>query len=159
LDIILTEAQAGRFWDKVDKTGECWNWTGAKKAAGYGQLAVNKRMLIAHRVSYTLANGQIPDGVHIDHRCHNKSCVNPAHLRPATQKQNNENPGVLRSDNTSGYRGVTWDPKNKKWVATVFNLGKTVHVGRFSSIEHARDAAIEKRNELFTHNDLDKRAA
>lgn len=74
-----------RFWDKVDRRGpeECWEWLSSTRK-GYGQIAgeYGKRQpLPAHRVSYELEYGEIPDGFQIHHECHNRSCVNPAHLR------------------------------------------------------------------------------
>jgi hypothetical protein len=58
-----------RFWEKVDKTSGCWLWTAALWK-GYGRIAVGRRMVKAHRFSYELLIGPIPDGMTIDHRCH-----------------------------------------------------------------------------------------
>lgn len=80
-----------RFWAKVDKSGECWEWTGAKNRAGYGMLkagAANGSNTIAHRYSWTLVNGEIPDGLKILHKCDNPGCVRPSHLFLGTQKDN-----------------------------------------------------------------------
>jgi hypothetical protein len=70
-----------RFWAKVKKTDGCWHWTGATKA-GYGKCyePITLRALYAHRVSWQLQWGEIPDGYVIHHRCHNKLCVRPSHL-------------------------------------------------------------------------------
>lgn len=59
---------ANRFWAKVDKTDECWLWTGTLTSHGYGQFKVNNRRLRAHRVAYGLTIGPIPDGAILDHR-------------------------------------------------------------------------------------------
>jgi hypothetical protein len=76
-----------RFWEKVDKTSGCWLWTAALWK-GYGRIAVGRRMVKAHRFSYELLIGPIPDGMTIDHRCRVRSCVNPAHLEVVTNAEN-----------------------------------------------------------------------
>lgn len=149
----------GSFDAKVDKSGECWIWTGALASTGYGQLRVAGVIQLAHRLSYEWANGEIPAGAEIDHRCHVRSCVNPAHLRLATKKQNMENPAGLRQDNKSGVRGVSWHRQTGKWRASVGHNGRRFHVGLFASLAEAEAAVITKRNDLFTHNDADRTCA
>ena len=148
-----------RFWSYVDKTGACWEWTGGLNK-GYGQINTTRggtrRNLKAHRVSFELANGPIASGLEIDHICHNRRCVNPEHLRAVTHKQNNEHLQGAKASSTTGIRGVHWYPRTKKWVASVSHFGKSYHIGYFDNIAEAEAAAIAKRLELFTHNDLDR---
>lgn len=75
------------FWSYVffHEDG-CWEWTGAKTAAGYGQFT--RRKEYAHRHAYEDLVGPIPEGLVIDHLCRNPSCVNPDHLEPVTQREN-----------------------------------------------------------------------
>lgn len=83
--------ELARFWDKVDKGGECWPWLGATNPNGYGSIwapALGKTVR-AHRWSYEFHVGPIPDGMTIDHLCRNRGCVNPAHLEAVPFTENN----------------------------------------------------------------------
>jgi hypothetical protein len=81
-----------RFWQKVDKTDKCWEWTGALTGYGYGTVSRvidgKRRQLMAHRMAYEIAVGPIPEGLTIDHLCRNKKCVRPDHLEPVTITDN-----------------------------------------------------------------------
>jgi hypothetical protein len=77
-----------RFWNKVDKTDYCWNWTASLNENGYGLFRFNGKTSKAHRVSYIITFGEIADGLVIDHLCKNKKCVNPEHLDPVSQGEN-----------------------------------------------------------------------
>jgi len=74
----------------VEEWDDCWLWGRAVNWSGYGQMGMGGNPLaLAHRVSYELFIGLIPDGLHIDHLCGTRKCVNPAHLEAVTQQDNN----------------------------------------------------------------------
>jgi|HubBroStandDraft_6_1064221.scaffolds.fasta_scaffold00134_11 hypothetical protein len=86
-----------RFWKKVNKNGPipeyrpelgpCWLWLG-HTLRGYGLFNVSTGRRRAHRVLYEHINGPVPDGLGLDHLCRVRACVNPAHLEPVTNQEN-----------------------------------------------------------------------
>jgi len=85
------EDPAVRFWRKVSKTDSCWIWMAGVTSSGYGQFMVGKSPSIkayAHRFSWTLAHGPIPDGLFVCHRCDTPRCVRPDHLFLGTAREN-----------------------------------------------------------------------
>ncbi|QHB47973.1 hypothetical protein CHF19_10 [Pseudomonas phage CHF19] len=69
-------------------TSECLIFTGFKDAFGYGHSCHNGRKGYAHRIAYEKANGPIPKGLFVMHRCDNPSCINPNHLTLGTEADN-----------------------------------------------------------------------
>ncbi len=109
---LVGESPETRFWDKVNKdgprpeVGQCWEFTGATSASGYGELRVEGRAVKAHRVAYELFVEPIPDGMEIDHICRNRSCVNPLHLRVVRdlgQASNTANANLAKTECPRGH--------------------------------------------------------
>lgn len=89
-----------RFWSRVEKTDGCWNWTGDRSDDGYGRICIRgRRVCFAHRVSWEMHNGSIPEGMCVLHRCDNPRCVRPDHLFVGTREDN-------AKDRDAKWRGV-----------------------------------------------------
>lgn len=69
-----------RFWSKVTRSEGCWEWNGYRTPDGYGRIWKDGKGCSATRISWEMAFGSIPDGLHVLHRCDNPPCVNPDHL-------------------------------------------------------------------------------
>jgi HNH endonuclease len=99
-----------RFWRLVGKGDDCWSWLGAT-SLGYGIFQKKK----AHRVSYELSVGEIPEGLVLDHLCRNTICVRPDHLEPVTIGENvlrGFNPPAENARKTHCHRGHELLPDN-----------------------------------------------
>lgn len=156
-----TVSLAQRFWVKVEKTESCWNWTGGKISTGYGSIglgAPSRKTALAHRISYELCIGPIPEGLVIDHTCGNRGCVNPGHLQAVTQKQNTEN--RHKTSSSTGSLGVYHSTSAPgKFEARVKHCGKVHYAGLHATFEEAQRAVVAKRNQLFSNNLNDRNAA
>lgn len=144
-----------RLWGRVKKTNSCWLWQGCRDPEGYGRIQVNGRSAYAHRLAWADRNGQIPDGMMLDHQCRTRHCVRPDHLKVVTNKLNSENLGLSKS-NRSGFRGVSWYSRDQKWKGQVRHFGRIHFVGTFDSPEEAHEAVVARRNELFLNNPGDR---
>lgn len=142
---------------RVEPSGDCLEWTGPSEN-GYGKGWHEGAPVYVHRYVYEKHVGPIPEGLDIDHRCGNRSCCNINHLRTVTPKQNSENRGAEKGSR-SGYRGVAWSSKDRRWIGRVTHAGKFYYVGTFSNAEEANREVIKVRNRLFTHNEQDRREA
>lgn len=93
-----------RFWSKViAMPSGCWEWQATKTRGGYGQFNLSSKRFQAHRFSYELLIGPIPDGLTIDHLCRNPACVNPAHLEPVTLAENERRAAGLKTHCPHGH--------------------------------------------------------
>ena len=136
-----------RFWAKVNKEGAdgCWEWLSGKWYNGYGQFWYNGKSIKAHRYSWILKNGAIPEGLIIRHKCRGK-CVNPDHLELGTH-QDNANDKIR--DGTS-IRGET-HYSNKLTPEQVLDIRSRINITRrelakeFNVAKSTIDGIIYKR--------------
>jgi len=107
-----------RFWEKVDKRGpeECWTFLAAIGNHGYGVFHPTKGTIeLAHRFAYESVNGPIPAGLHIDHLCRTRDCVNPSHLEAVTPMENSSRGltyRLLNGMDTKCRNGHEYTPEN-----------------------------------------------
>lgn len=104
-----------RFWNKVDKSGDCWLWTASINRRGYGQFKLydrgggKQKVVEAHRFAWLLENGAIPDGMQVCHKCDNPKCVRLDHLFIGTPKDNIRDMIQKGRDNYTGACKLTKD--------------------------------------------------
>ena len=88
-----------RFWNNVLEENGCWIWQGTVSTNGYGAITLDGENRPTHVLSYEQANGNIPDGLFVLHKCNRKLCINPEHLYVGTHNDNMKDlsdSGVLR---------------------------------------------------------------
>ncbi len=146
-----------RFWEKVNKTDGCWEWTSTIGTNGYGKFWFNGKVHEAHRFIYEQLHGDIPDNICVCHSCDNPICVNPIHLWPGTVAQNVDDK-VRKGRQNCGIRpsGVDYPIKlNRDRVFQIRALYATsgysqATLGRMFNVRPATIGEIVRR-EIWKH--------
>lgn len=119
-----------RFWDKVDTSGDCWLWTanrlrGRDGTKRYGLIGGSRRgggTFYAHRVSWEIHNGPIPEGANVCHHCDSPACVKPDHLFLGSQKQNVQDMDRKGRRGSVGPQAGTTGKLSKKEVLSLMDM-------------------------------------
>ncbi len=128
--------KGGLRWIAGRKSGKV---AGLDQGSGYWQVCIHGVKLKSSRVAWILTNGQIPDDKQVDHRDGNRSNNHPDNLQLLSGSTNGRGFNKLFSKNKSGYMGVHYDQKRRKWVSGVKRDGKHLTLGRFpTAIEAAK---------------------
>jgi len=139
----------GLIWIKVSKynTRHLGKFAGSLQKNGYYRVRINGVIYQLHRMVWIYHNGDISNGMMIDHIDGDKSNNRIENLRLATNSQNQYNRKIC-SKNTSGVKGVHWRNDTNKWTARFENMGKKINLGCFIVLEEAEAAIIAARNNL-----------
>lgn len=155
-----------RFWNTVDLNGpihpvygKCWIWLGGKSRNGYGQFTISNRGIRAHRYSYELHIGPIPEGLSVLHHCDNPSCVNPKHLFVGSTFDNHQDKvrkGRQAKGETNGFSKLSDDEIRE--IRRRYKLKRGYHDPVNGQNGLAREFKVTQalislvvRNEIWTH--------
>ena len=131
--------------------GKCWEWRASKVTSGYGQIkgqAPFGKRLKAHRVSYEIHKGPIPDGMFVMHTCDNPGCVNPDHLRAGTHSDNMRDMASKKRSRGGG----RYHPVDQDKIAGDYARGITV-----AKIIEENDTTLDTIYRLVEERGLDRR--
>jgi hypothetical protein len=122
--------RSDRFWSLIEKTPTCWIWHGTLRTYGYGAFKINGRSIAAHRITYMLRNGHIPEDLELDHLCRVPACVNPAHLEAVTHRTNvlrGTSPSAMQAQQPTCSRGHEFTKitsRGRRHCVICHNLGQ-----------------------------------
>lgn len=149
--LLTYDARTGEFTRLVGIPRSNVAVAGAKpgriRSSGYVTFSVDGVKYGAHRLAWFYTYGYWPK--ELDHIDGNRANNRLSNLRECTRSENNQNHRKLRSDNTSGVRGVSWDGLRGLWGARITLDGKTTQIGRFLNFDDAVSARIDAELRIF----------
>lgn len=154
---MIDQEKLNKLFDYRDgflywKESPCGSLAAGARAGGtngvYWMVCIRGNRYCAHRLIWVYHNGDIPKGFEIDHRNQLKLDNRIENLRLATRTQNKQNE-TGRKTNKSGYKGVCWDKRIKRWRAGLMHKGKTINLGAFTDKMEAARVHNQKYKELF----------
>ena len=143
------DSETGIFTWKISKSGikNINQIAGNVDIYGYHRIKINQKIYKAHRLAWLYIYGEMPKNK-IDHINRIKNDNRICNLREATISQNGFNQN-LNKRNTSGFRNVSWNKRNKKWIVALRCNKKQIFIGTFDDVDLANQAAIKARNIYF----------
>ena len=148
-ELNLSEKYINSFWSKVEKLSDdqCWKWKGYKNRQGYGRMGIAPSQCVnAHRVSWTIHNGAIPEGMFVCHKCDNPECSNPKHLFLGTRQDNINDMMVKKRSRhfkNNDFYGVRYEERydgpnrEGRWRSFICRNEKIVYLGSHTSVLEA----------------------
>jgi hypothetical protein len=149
MHLEVREQDVRRFWSKVALPNEqgCMLWLASCQPSGYGQISIGGTMRLAHRVSYQLAYGPVPDGLVTDHLCRVRHCVAPEHFEAVTSAENVRRGilGLRNRNRTHCPAGHPYDEANTRVRANGWRDCRACDVARESARRERRNAQRRAR--------------
>jgi hypothetical protein len=151
-ELIDYDAETGVFtWIQSPRNNiPSGSIAGSIDSKGYVRILYKKKLYLGHWLAWFFVYNKWPDN-ELDHINGNPTDNRICNLRDVTRKQNMENKKVYKNSKT-GYAGVTWHSRDKKWNVRIGHYGKRISIGYFDNLDDAIQARIKFENKLFTHN-------
>lgn len=146
-EVLDYDPQSGVFTWRISNNGRQGQRAGSINTGGHRQIEIGGRSYVAHRLAWLHVHGEWPS-LQLDHKNGQKDDNRLVNLRPATGSQNCAN-AKRRRDNTSGLKGVSWHPRQRKWIARLGVDGRIRHLGCFEDKAEAHEAYIRAASECF----------